>query len=158
PPPAQRPDSPATIPGLQLWLPAFDPTKFYSDFGSYSNPLPLDPQVGASTRSIFDASPNQYLLQNDSQYRQILYDEDSVIGPSWSFDASSNAQIRSELWVHDSHGTSAHNFDFVQNTGVFTFSAFVKIGNETGNYMTLFDTNEALTSQPGFTLLRMQNG
>ena len=95
----------------------------------------------------------RFQVSADQPFTSIQYASDSVIGPSWTFTASPGASDGSELEVHASNGTSAHNFDFVQDSGVFTISTFVNIGAETGSYMTLFDTSEGVTSNPGFSLL-----
>ena len=60
-----------------------------------------------------------------NEMRQVLYAEDATVGPSWLHDASS-AGAGQEWTVRDSNGTNARNFDFVQNTGFFTLSTFIK--------------------------------
>ncbi|MBI3838328.1 MAG: exo-alpha-sialidase, partial [Planctomycetia bacterium] len=157
-PPTYPSNAPTSIPGLQFWLPPYDPSKYFSDFGNFTNPLPLTPFVDMPTRSMVDASSNGFQVSADRPLRSIKYASDTVIGPYWTLVAAPNASNGSELQVRASSGTFAHNFDFVQNTGVFTISTFVSVGAETGGYMTLFDTSEALNSNPGFTLLRRQDG
>ena len=143
PPPTYLPNNPTSLPGLQLWLPAYDPTKYFSDFGSFANPLPLVPFDGMSTRSMIEASANAFRVQTDDQYRQVLYAHDSVIGPYWVHKAKPARDFGSEWLVHNpALGTVPNQFDFVQNTGVFTLSTFVNVGAATGGYMTIFDTSE----------------
>jgi sialidase-1 len=161
PPPAPTylPNAPTSLPGLQLWLPAYDPSRYFADFGSFANPLPLVPYDGMPTRSMNDASPNAFRVQTVNQYRQVLYAYDPVVGSYWVHDAEPNAQAGSEWQVHNlTTSLSPKRFDFVQNTGVFTFSTFVKLGASTGGYMTIFDTNDASTANPGFSLFVQQNG
>jgi hypothetical protein len=159
PPPTYLPNNPTSLPGLQLWLPAYDPTRYFSDSGSFANPLPLVPFDGMSTRSIIEASPNGFRVQIDQHFRQVLYAHDSVIGPYWVHKAKPNATFGSEWLVHNpALGTVPNQFDFVQNTGVFTLSTFVNIGAATGGYMTIFDTSEASNAKAGFSLFVQQNG
>jgi hypothetical protein len=153
------PNAPTSLPGLQLWVPPYDPTLHFSDFGSFANPLPLDPYLGMAARSMVDASDNNYRLQTSSPLRQVLYAEDSVIGGYWQFSAAPGSTSGSQLRVqHKNSGLTAETMDFVQNTGVFTLSTFVKLGAPTGGYMTLFDTNEGSNALPGFSLFVQQNG
>ena len=160
PPKTYLSNNPTTIPGLQLWLPAYDPAYYFSDFGSFANPLPLTPFVGMSTRSMVEASDNAFQLQTNSPYGHILYGQDSVIGPYWVHQAEPDVlQFGSAWWVHNKTSSATPNsFDFVQNTGVFTMSAFVNVGAATGGYMTIFDTSEGSNSKPGFSLFLQQNG
>ena len=160
PPKTYLPNNPTSIPGLQLWLPAYDPAYYFSDFGSFANPLPLVPFVGMSTRSMVEGSDNAFQLQTNTPYGHILYGQDSVIGPYWVHEAQADAlQFGSEWWVHNKTSSATPNsFDFVQNTGVFTMSAFVNMGSATGGYMTIFDTSEGSSSLPGFSLFLQQNG
>jgi hypothetical protein len=158
PPPPYLPNNPTSIPGLQLWLPAYDPTRYFSDFGSFTNPLPLSPFAGMATRSMIEASGNAFQVQTDNSYRHVLYGEDSVMGPYWIQKAEPGAQFGSEWWVHNKTNSVTNSFDFVQNTGVFTMSTFVNMGAATGGYMTIFDTSEGSTAKPGFSLFLQQNG
>ena len=54
-------------------------------------------------------------------------------------------------------GSTPNSFDFVQNTGVFTMSTFVNIGDATGGYMTIFDTSEGSISTPRLQPVLQQN-
>jgi hypothetical protein len=152
-------NAPTSLPGLQLWLPPYDPTRDFSDFGSYANPLPLDPYPGMPSRSMNDASANGYRVQTGNQLRAVLYADDPAIGPYWVHNAAPDAAFGTELVVHNlTSGPTAKRFDFVQNTGVFTLSTFLKMGAPTGGYMTIFDTSEASPDNPGFSLFLRQDG
>ncbi len=158
-PPTYLPNNPTTLPGLQLWLPAYDPTRYFSDYGYYASLLPDQIFPGAATRSMIEASPNAYRVQVDNQYRQVLYGDDSVIGPYWQHNAQAGMAYGSEWVVHSlSSSLTPKTFDFVQNTSVFTLSTFLNIGSSTGNYMTIFDTSEASQSKPGFSLFVQSDG
>lgn len=151
--------APTSLPGLQLWLPPYDPTRYFADFGSFANPLPLDPYPGMPSRSMNDASPIGYRVQTGNQYRAIMYGDDPQIGPYWIHTAAPDSAFGTELQVHSlTSGPTAKRFDFVQNTGVFTLSTFVKMGAPTGGYMTIFDTSEASPDKPGFSLFLRQDG
>ncbi len=159
PPPSYLPNAPTAFGGLQLWLPPYDPTKYFSDFGSAAGPLPLAPFDGMATRTAIDASSHAFLVQTDNQYRQVLYAHDAVIGSYWEHRAAPGATFGSEWWIHNqSSGITENKFDFVQETGVFTLSTFLKLGASTGGYMTIFDTSEASSSLPGFSLFVQQDG
>jgi hypothetical protein len=150
-------NAPTSIAGLQLWLPAYDPQRYFAAI-NYVDSLPLAPFDGMATRSLLDGSSNRLGVSAVTQLRQVLYQSDAAIGPYWSFDASGGATLGNPLRVTGSSGSSSTNFNFVQNTGVFTLSTFVNIGAATGGPMTLFDTNEALTTLAGFSLMRDTDG
>lgn len=159
PPPEYPPNAPSSIAGLQFWLPPYDPTLFFSDQGTYSNPLPLVPFTGMATRSMIEKSANELHVQTFNPDRQILYGYDSVMGPYWNHVAQPQAAFGSELWVRHQSGSKANtSFDFVQNTGVFTLSTFLKLGPTTLNNRTIFDTNEGSANRAGFSLMVQQNG
>src|SRR5262249_31095132 len=146
-------NAPTATAGLQLWLGAYDPARYFS--AAYADPLPLDPFPGMATRSTIDSSSNRYNVSTIDPLHQVLYATDATIDSSWNFKAQSGGTP----WrVNTSSGSSAQNFNFVQNTGVFTLSTFVNIGSPTGVPMTLFDTNEAQTGLAGFSLYWQQNG
>jgi hypothetical protein len=149
-------EAPNTLEGLQFWLPAYDPARFFADL-SFSDPLPLTPVTGTATRSAIDASPNRYQVNVGSNSREVLYADDTAVGAHWRHAALSPAA--GEPWiVQNSSGVSPANFDFVQNTGVFTLSAFVKTGVNLGGNMALFDTAESKSSNSGFSLLVTPQG
>jgi sialidase-1 len=157
PAPVYPADAPSSLSGLKFWLPAFDPAHFFSD-DVFAGPMIPDPVVGTAVRSAYDASSNGYRVTTPGDSREQLYAEDSVVGASWSNVAQSSA-AGNQWIVRDSNGTQANNFDFVQNTGVFTISAFIKPGfNPGGAYMSLFDTAENSTGNPGFSLTLGNNG
>ena len=114
PPPTYLSNNPTSIPGLQLWLPAFDPTRYFSDFGSFANPLPLVPFAGMATRSTVESSGNAFQVQTDNPYRQVLYGDDPAMGPYWIHKAEPGAQFGSEWWVHNKTGSVTNSFDFVR--------------------------------------------
>ena len=155
PPPTVASNAPTSIPGLQFWLSAYDPSKFFGDYGTFANPLPLTPFNGMATRSMIDASPNALSVQSDNQFRQVVYASDATVGPYWMH---VTAGSESSLIVHNLTGANQKAFDFVQDTGVFTLAAFVKVTGETGDNMTMMDTNTASTSLPGFSLMRTTTG
>jgi len=165
-PPTQPPrpvyagNAPTSIPGLQFWLPPYDYSRFFGDWKKFANPLPLNPFEGMATRSILELSPNAYQVVsgNPSGFSSVQYSQDSEIGPYWQYAAHTSLINGSQLRVRDSTGGSPANFDFVQNTGVFTLSAFINVKAEAGSYMTIFDTNEASEDLPGFRFLRQQDG
>jgi hypothetical protein len=158
PAPVYPTNAPPSLPGLQLWLPPYDSSKYFSGFTSFSDPLPLTPFVGMASASMLDASSNDYQVSEDRPLQNIQYTHDPVIGSSWQLSAAPNAPLGSELQVHSSNGTGAKNFDFVQDTGVFTISTFVNVGADTGGPMTLFDTSEDTANDPGFSLFTGQDG
>ncbi|REK10225.1 MAG: hypothetical protein DWQ37_16585 [Planctomycetota bacterium] len=159
PPPEPYPsNAPTTIPGLQLWLPPYRPDSYFGDFTGLVDPLPLEPFEGMATRSARDASSNAYEVRSDSALRQVLYSSDEVIGPHWEHVAAPGAIVGSALQVPRINGPDPKNFYFVQNTGVFTLSIFARVETETGGVMTLFDTSDAKTTLPGFSLYRETNG
>ena len=141
--------APNSIAGLQLWLPAYDPTTYFADWGA-ALPLPLAPVVGTAAHSAIEASSNHYYLSMVGNAREALYEIDSVVGPSWD---NTIAQ-----WVaQNSSGADANNFDFVQDTGVFTLSAFVKTDPGSSSYA-IFDTNDATAANTGFSFEINPNG
>lgn len=159
PPPTYLPNNPTTIDGLLFWLPAYDPTRFFSDQNGFANPLPLVPFEGMATRSMQEASSNGITLQTFNPNRQVQYAYDDVIGPYWKHVATPQAAFGSELLVrHQSGSKTPVSFDFIQNTGVFTLSTFLKLGASTQNNRTLFDTNEGSANRAGFSLMVQQNG
>jgi hypothetical protein len=159
PPKTYLSNNPTSIPGLQLWLPAYDPTQYFGDFGSFTNPLPLSPFLGMATRSMVEGSANAFQIQTNTPYGHLLYGEDSVIGPYWVHQSEPDTLLfGSQLWVHNKTSNIANSLDFVQNTGVFTMSTFVNVGAATGGYMTIFDTSEGSHALPGFSLFLDQNG
>ena len=156
PPPVFGPGAPDSLGGLQFWLPAYDPTRYFGNLG-YSDPVPLAPVPGTAVHSAIDASPNQFQVSVVNDLRQVLYAEDAFVGPSWRHSAFSPGA--GEEWtVHDSNGTSAQNFDFVQNTGVFTLSTFIKADANQGASMALFDTAQSTSAFAGFSLLLTPSG
>jgi hypothetical protein len=123
----------------------------------FSDPVPLAPVSGTAVHSAIDASPNRFEVSVVNDMRQVLYAEDDFVGPSWRHSAFSPGA--GEEWtVHDSNGTSARNLDFVQNTGVFTLSTFIKADANLGASMALFDTAQSTSAFPGFSLLLTPGG
>jgi sialidase-1 len=155
--PAPLANAPSAISGLQLWLPPYDPALYFADW-YYADPMPIVPFDSMATRSTYESSANRYSVSSSSMFEALQYQGDDTIGSYWNFIASPGMPSGTELRVNGSSGLSSKNFNFVQNTGVFTLSTFVKIGASTGGAMTLFDTNEAQTSQAGFSLLRNTDG
>jgi hypothetical protein len=154
--PPYREGAPNTLSNLQFWLPSFDPTRYFADLG-YSDPLPLSPVSGTAVRSAIDASTNGYEVSVGSESREVMYANDSEVGPHWRHVALTFAA--GEPWtVQNSSGAAASNFDFVQNTGVFTLSTFVKIGANFNANMALFDTAESTSTNSGFSLLVTPRG
>ena len=145
------PDAPNSIAGLQLWLPAYDPTTFFADSG-FALPMPLAPATGTATHSAIEASSNQYHLTTLGDGRQAQYASDSVVGPSWLYSPVGQ-------WiVQNSSGADSQNFDFVQDTGVFTLSAFVKLAPGASGYEALFNTDDGTSAQSGFSFEVDANG
>lgn len=159
PPKTYAENAPTSLPGLQLWMPPYDPNRYFDDYGSYAIPMSRPVFPGAATRSMIEASPNAFRLQLDNAFRQVLYAEDDQIGPYWRHRAEFGAAFGSEWVVHSlSSSLTPKNFDFVQNTGEFTLSTFLNLGESTGNYMTIFDTSEASQSKAGFSLFVQSDG
>ena len=113
--------------------------------------LPITPVVGMAAQSALDTSANQFQVSVTSTNRQVQFANDAVVGASWLFSGGSSL-AGDPLVVHGSNGTSPHNFDFIQDTGVFTLSTFIKPGSFTGGYMALFDTDEGTSGNNGFNL------
>ncbi len=160
-PSTNPPGGPTSLPGLQFWFPPYDSSRDFSDWNGYANPLPQQPFQGMEAGSMLDASSNAYHVSSSAVLQPVLYGNDTTIGPYWTFTAPPNASSGTALDVQSSNsnsGLNPTNFDFVQNTGVFTLTTFVNIGASTGGYMTLFDTDQALTNEPGFSLFVQQNG
>lgn len=149
-------DAPTSIAGLQLWMPAYDPQHYFSALRN-SDPLPLDPLPGIATQSAYDASGNNYRLTVSGDSREVLYAHDDVVGSYWQH-AATAPYAGSEWVVQNPDNGGSHNFDFVQNTGVFTLSAFIKPGPGFGIYMALFDTVQGTATNSGFSLALMPNG
>ena len=160
-PSTNPPGGPTSLPGLQFWLPPYDSSRDFSDWNGYANPLPQQPFQGMEAGSMLDASSNAYHVTSTRLLQPVLYGNDTTIGPYWTFTAPPNASSGTALDVQSSNsnsGLNPTNFDFVQNTGVFTLTTFVNIGASTGGYMTLFDTDGGLTTSPGFSLFVQQDG
>lgn len=154
--PPFRQGAPNTLPNLQLWLPSYDPTRNFADLG-YADPVPLAPVSGTAVRSVMDASPNGFRATVGTTTREVMYANDSVVGPHWNHAALTSSA--GEPWiVQNSSGASPTNFDFVQNTGVFTLSVFVKVGSNFGANRVLFDTAESKSTNSGFSLLVTPQG
>ena len=158
PAPEYTGNAPTSIPGLQLWLPPYDPTQFWGDWQRFANPLPLNPFNGMASRSMIDLSLNEWRIFSAKEFNSILYGEDEAIGPHWQYTAKSHLGSGSELKVRNSSGIKETNFDFVQNNGEFTLSAFINVKANTGGFMTIFDTNEGVAGRAGFSFLRQHDG
>lgn len=156
PAPQYPSDAPTSIAGLKFWLPAYDPTRFFSDM-TFSDPIALNPVEGTAVHTGLDASGSKYRVSVSATTREVRYTYDGTVGASWVHDAA-NAGAGEEWIVQNSNGTSPNNFDFVQNTGKFTLSTFIKSRQDFGGYMTLFDTAQGRTENSGFTLLLQPNG
>ena len=153
PPTVYSANAPNNIANSKLWIPAYDPNSYFADL-AYSDPLPLVPVDGTAARTGIDASPSHFQLTTGPT-REVLTTYDSEVGFSWRHVANSTMTTR---WiVNNSSGASANNFDFVQDTGVFTLSTFVKLDSPIGGYAPLFDTADA-TSNNGFTFRVMADG
>lgn len=157
PPPLTPPlaSAPSNLAGLQFWLPT-DPSHFFAD-SSYADPLPLSPAPGTGAHSAVDASPNAFRIHNPSMFRFVRYGYEPLVGPAW-LHGTDDAAAGAEWTVANSNGTQERNFDFVQNTGRFTLSTFVRIKSVQGGYVPLFDTAEATIALPGFSLLVNADG
>lgn len=154
--PLVRSGAPDTLAGLQLWLPSYDATRDYAD-RAYSDPVPIVPVSSTSVRSAIEASPNHYQLSVASDVRSVLQTQDAVVGSSWVHTALADGAGQ-QLVVRNSNGTSPTNFDFIQNTGVFTLSLFVKTSTFVNGNVALFDNTEATASNAGFSLLLSSTG
>jgi len=153
PPTVYPTNAPNSIANLKLWIPAYDPTRYFADLG-FSDPLPLAPVEGTAARTAIDASPSQFQLTTGNA-RQVLTTSDGDVGFSWRHPANSTLTTR---WiVKNSTGASPNNFDFVQNTGAFTLSTFMKMDSTIGGYSSLFDTANATTNN-GFTFRVLADG
>ena len=156
PTPVSRSGSPDTLANLQFWLPSYDVTRNFADLG-FADPLPIAPAIGTAVHTAIDASEKHYQVTTLSEWRKVLYAADSTVGASWLHAASTSAA--GQAWtIRDSNGTGPNNFDFVQNTGVFTLSTFVKAGSSFGSLAALFDTTESSSVNSGFSLLLAPNG
>jgi sialidase-1 len=154
--PTARPGNPAALAGLQFWLPGYDPTRDFADLG-FSDPVPLAPLSTTAVRSAIDASANRYHISVDSEVRKVLVVDDPIVGTSWLHKPLS-AGAGQQWVVQDSNGTSPSNFDFVQNTGEFTISTYVKISSPMSQTAALFDTAQTTSVNSGFSLLLSPNG
>jgi hypothetical protein len=141
--------APNTISGLQFWLPAYTPANYFADIG-YADPLPGTPASGTAARTAIDASSNHLPVSMVASGREVLYANDPQVGPNW-LDVATLGEAGNQWVVPNSTGSSSTNFDFVQDTGVFTMTAFVKMGSGFGGNMTIFDTADVTTLNPGFT-------
>ncbi len=156
PPPVARAGAPSSLANLQFWLPAYDYSRNFGDL-RYADPVPIAPVDGSAVRSAIEASPNQYKVSVDNEIREVLYANDPSVGPNWLHTATS--QGAGQQWVVlNSNGTQATNFDFVQNTGVFTLSTFIKVGANLEASMALFDTAQSTSANSGFSLLVTSTG
>jgi len=144
-------DGPSSIPGLAFWLPAYHPDYFFADV-NYSAPLALDPAPGSAARTAYDASGNRYRLSTVNTSADMLYAYDDEVGASWLHDDAGGWQIK------NSGGSSNQNFDFIQNTGEFTISTFVKIDAYNGGNVTLFDNIDGSSIRSGFMLMVRDSG
>lgn len=148
-------DAPNTIGGLEFWLPAYDPAHYFADF-NFADPLPATPAAGTAVHSAIDASTNRFHAKVAFDTRQVLYAVDPEVGPSWRYDTAGPSL--GHPWIVDnSSGASPNNFDFVQNTGVFTISTFVKAGASSAP-MTLFDNTAGTLANGGFSLTINEDG
>ncbi len=146
-------DAPNSIANLKLWVPAYDPTRYFADLG-FADPLPLAPVDGTAARTGIDASTSQFQLTTGNG-RQMLTTYDSDVGFSWRH--SADTSLTTKWIVNNSTSASANNFDFVQNTGVFTLSTYMKMDSAIGGYAALFDTANATTNN-GFTFRVLADG
>ena len=146
-------NSPTSIPGLQLWLPAYDPTRLLRRLGVPApGPCRWTRFDGMATRSMMDLEhpPQGFRTQSTNSapvYHVRRRRSGSDTTGNYKADANQHAPARN-CGAEQSNGVYAKNFDFVQNTGVFTLSAFVKVSAETGAWMTIFSTNAALPRCP----------
>ncbi|MGD9723991.1 MAG: LamG-like jellyroll fold domain-containing protein [Pirellulales bacterium] len=143
-------DAPTSIAGLKFWLPAYDPNRQFSGL-RWSDPLPVTPVLGTATQSAYDASGNGYRMSMPADSREVLYDTDAQVGDHW-YHKASGAGVGSEWIVKDSNGASPGNFNFVQNTGVFTLSTFIKPGPPYAPWSALFDNSQGSSANSGFTM------
>lgn len=149
---------PALMPGLRFWLPTYRPESFFSDYALYNDPLPSTPFVGMGTRSMYDLAQN-FRVQVSKRENHLTFDHDDVVGDFWRFNVITNSKHVSVSTLNVAQqATPTGNFNFVQNTGVFTLSTFLKVEGETGSPMSLFDTTDNSTDRAGFSLYRQTNG
>lgn len=157
PAPTFAADAPNSLSGLELWLPAYQPQLNYADV-KFTDALAEQPTVGAVVQSSKDVSPNAFRVTSIDGTFGVLYAEDEEVGASWQFAPPAAATARAMI-VGNSNGTiGPNNFDFVQDTGEFTLSTFVKIDQYTGTLMTLFDNINSTTTNPGFSLALQSDG
>ncbi len=155
PDPSYGSTAPNTIPNLKFWLPAYDYAHYFADT-NFANPLPNAPTIGSAVRSAIDASSSQFKAVMSNSRLQ-LYANDPDVGPNWRL--ATDSPFSGQGWiVQNSNGTNPNNFDFVQDTGMFTLSTFAKLGPSLGTYMALFDTNESALAHAGFSLVVLSNG
>jgi sialidase-1 len=156
--PAYPSDAPSTLAGLKLWLPAYDPTRYFTAFGQ-ADPMPLAPVAGDATQSALDASGNGLRVSVKNNFREVLYSDDNEVGASWLHGNNFVESGLGDEWiVENPQNAGVGNFDFVQNTGLFTLSMFVKPASFGSGYMTLFDTGEAGVANSGFTFRLFNDG
>ncbi|MEX0641577.1 MAG: LamG-like jellyroll fold domain-containing protein [Pirellulales bacterium] len=148
--------APNTILGLQFWLSGYDPTHFYADL-NFADPLPSSPLGTTAVHSAIDASSNSHHLTVFHETRQVLYAGDPQVGPNWHYDAG-GVDVGHPWIVNNTSGANPNNFDFVQNTGVFTISTFVKPGQTFGASMMLLDNTAGTVANNGFSLLINPDG
>lgn len=82
-----------------------------------------------------------------SNFRGAWWDEDAIIGPHWRL---SREALTGFLQILAAEASTA--FDFIQNTGIFTFSAQVCFVASTGSVQGIFDNHMASAATPGFTV------
>ena len=156
PAPNFGPDAPNSLAGLALWLPAYHPTLYYGDT-KFTDVLAEYPALGAVAQGARDVSPNGFRVTANAADRGIVYNQDDQVGASWKY-APDTSTDQHAMIVNSSTGSTSKNFDFVQSTGNFTLSTFVKIDRFTGTSMALFDNINGNPSLNGFSLSVQSNG
>ena len=134
------------LPGLAFYLPPYDDRHYFAD-PNESDPLLIQPTPGTAARSAIDAT-DQYDVQGLSG-ATTYYETDPAIDDYWSSQAGTG-------WtVANSNGTQSPtaNFDFVQNTEIFTISDIFNVPSVPyDGELQLVGNNSDTSAKPGFNL------
>jgi hypothetical protein len=144
-------NSPLTLSGIQLWLPAWHPHCFGTDpYGE--RPLPGTIVSGQAAR--FVASPNttrRRFTVAEGALRGIIWRDDALLGPVPVFPLISTGGTQFEYLG----GTT--DFDFVQDTAEFTIAFWIYSQNGATSATIIDSTINATTTPSGFSVQRVAN-
>jgi sialidase-1 len=139
-------NTPASISGLQLWVPA--PTQGLCFADQWAS-LPIPPQRHAyyPIHSLFERTG--WFLNTNGMNRHPRITYDPYVGPMF------NISTPAELRVLNANGTDSpsKNFDFIHNTGTFSISFWAYFSSAGSSLQAILDSNSRSNANNGFHVI-----